>query len=437
MLPVRTVFHIYVGRKILPEHIYKNLRLRKLLKHAKAENAFYREHYAGSDISGVFVGSLSNLPATSKDILMDNFTGWISEDVKMSEVEKFVAENGNEALFMDKYRICSSSGTSKRMFYSPESPRDFLTETIIGSNAIMPTLSDALNVFFSGKKLTYIFPLSAPFSLSMCSAEFGSLLKKNRVKTFDVSVSADELVKMLNEENPIVVGSYLLTLLEISERRNLNIRPMFLFTSGDTLRPEQRKVIEDAFGCPLTSIYASTECGIIAYSSSNTYKTDRDIIIEFMDENDCEIAEGDVSDHIYVTCLWKKDAPVIRYRLDDKCLLINRKSGEFVPVGRDTPLILIKHEGKEIKINGYSILKIAEDYNSKVNDQIIVYKNGVITLNVKGNDSDAEFFVLNFTRDLRAAFNEKYGFEPVIKMVTGNFEKQRSGKFAELIYREE
>lgn len=327
------------------------------------------------------------------------------------------------------------------MFYSLETMRDFNAETLKGMVAVLPTLKSLFTIGLSRRPICFIIPKAAPYSFSMC-CEYGiTLLDNEKSHAIDVSMPIDDIVDELNKSNPVALGGYILTFLELCDeidRKKLTVHPKYIFTTGDTYKPEQRKLIERKFKSRSIGIYASTECGIMAFADTDeTYKIDEDIIIELMDKNDEPIKQGEVSDHVYVTCLWRKDTPIIRYRLDDKVLLAgDGKNPRIQPTGRDTPYVVFVKDGREIKVNGYSILKISETYNRKVNCQLVVDKNANIGINVTGDEEECLYYKENLICDLSSYLEKVHGITPVFYDVDGPFSMLSSGKFSELIYKE-
>lgn len=442
-MPIGMAIVTIAKRIVGVPYSYKKRSFKKLIKNAYKNNDFYKAHYKDIDLNNITLDNISSLPFVTKDLLMDHFPDWVSDpDVKFDEVEKFVSDSSNFGkLYLNKYKICSSSGTSKRMFYSLETIRDFDAETLKGLVAVLPTLKSLLTILFSRRPICYIIPKAAPYSFSMCCERVVELLNNNKSHAIDVTLPIDDIVDEINRSNPIALGGYILTFLELCDevdKKKVITRPKYIFTTGDTYKLEQRKLIESKFECQSLGIYASTECGIMAFADKDeTYKIDEDIIIELMDKEDNPIKQGEISDHIYVTCLWRQDSPIIRYRLDDKVMLVKGGNNPVIqPMGRDTPYVVFEKDGREIKVNGYGILKISEDYNQKVNSQLIVDKHANIGINVVGEEEECSKYKENLIRELTAYLEEVHGISPKFYDVHGPFGKLRSGKFSELIYKE-
>jgi len=440
--PHREAIKMLFSRRFVPARIYKRRELKKILKIASC-NPFYKKHYEGIDLNKITPETISELPYVTKDILMDNFEDWINDDdVHLDELVEFAGnpDNYNKA-YHNKYHVCSSSGTSKRVFYSLEGQKDFERETLMGTFAGVPTPHGRVRTALGKRPAILIIPMAAPYSFSMCCEYFLDFTDNKDTKCIDVCTPIEEIVEELNKSDPYVLAGYILSLLELAdeaEKGNLKIRPYVIFTTGDTYKKDQRRRIETIFNCRSVGIYASTECGIMAQAGhASFYDVNHEIIIEPVDENDNPIEEGEISDHIFVTCLWRKDFPIIRYRLDDKCVLVESGAKmKLLPAGRDTPRIIVEQNGKTAKINGYGILNITEELGTKVNSQMVIDRYCNIGINVSGAPEDCERYIEEAENRVRQYIIEKYDVIPNFYRLDGPFEKQKSGKYAELIYKE-
>ena len=96
-----------------------------------------------------------------------------------------------------------------------------------------------------------------------------------------------------------------------------------IITTSEVLYPWQRKQIEDAFRCPVIDEYGANETGIMAYScpEGNLHLMDENLYVEVIKD---EGAGPDELGEIVVTQLHHRSAPLIRYRIGDVALGIDR-----------------------------------------------------------------------------------------------------------------
>jgi phenylacetate-CoA ligase len=120
-----------------------------------------------------------------------------------------------------------------------------------------------------------------------------------------------------------------------------------VFTTGETLYPDQREAIEAAFGAPVANGYGSRDAGFIAHQckEGSLHVSAEDIIVELVGPDDRPVAAGE-NGEIVITHMATDDFPFIRYRTGDIALASGRRCacGRGLPVldevhGRSTDFI--------------------------------------------------------------------------------------------------
>lgn len=104
-----------------------------------------------------------------------------------------------------------------------------------------------------------------------------------------------------------------------------------VFTTGETLYPDQREVIERTFAAPVANGYGSRDAGFIAHQCprGSLHVSSEHIVIEIIGAGDRPVAPGETGE-IVVTHLATDDFPFIRYRTGD----VATASGAACPCGR-------------------------------------------------------------------------------------------------------
>jgi phenylacetate-coenzyme A ligase PaaK-like adenylate-forming protein len=144
-----------------------------------------------------------------------------------------------------------------------------------------------------------------------------------RFRPVPVTLPIAEIVGRLNDLQPLGLYGYPSMLARLAAEKNegrLRISPMSVTANSETLRAEQRRVVREAFGVPLSNTYGNTE-GLVGVSPPDdpviTFATDA-CIVELVDSHDRPVATGATSDAILVTNLFNPVQPLIRYRIDDR-----------------------------------------------------------------------------------------------------------------------
>ncbi len=98
-----------------------------------------------------------------------------------------------------------------------------------------------------------------------------------------------------------------------------------VFVTGEVTDDRQREILGRYFGVPIVDGYGSRDGGFIAHQcpSGSMHVMDQNVILEILDGNGAEVAEGAVGE-IVITHLDAHAMPLIRYRTGD---MATRRSG--------------------------------------------------------------------------------------------------------------
>jgi phenylacetate-CoA ligase len=150
----------------------------------------------------------------------------------------------------------------------------------------------------------------------------------------------DQYLETIERVRPKMLFGYasaLALLAQHAERRGCEMRrcgAKVAFTTGETLYPPQRDVIERVFGAPVANGYGARDAGFIAHQcpSGSLHLSAEHIVVEIVDEDGEAVAPGRQGE-IVVTHLATRDFPFIRYRTGDMAVM----STEPCPCGRGLP----------------------------------------------------------------------------------------------------
>jgi len=121
------------------------------------------------------------------------------------------------------------------------------------------------------------------------------------------------------------------------QRQELRIRPVAVKTTADVLSEERRKIIEQAFGCPVYNFYGSREINNLAVecpARCGLHVNALSRYIEIVDEN-CKAVPLGVPGRILITNLTNYFMPFLRYEIED----ISSWTGTACSCGRPFPLL--------------------------------------------------------------------------------------------------
>ncbi len=161
-----------------------------------------------------------------------------------------------------------------------------------------------------------------------------------------------------------------------------------VFTTGEPLYPEQRKIIHEAFKVPVANEFGSRDIGFTAHQSpeGQMLLMSESHILEILDKNDQPVAAGKTGEAV-ITGLCSQAQPFIRYRTgdfikatDESCVAGRGLHVLGEVVGRSTDFI-IKKDGSVLHalaviyvtraIEGIESFKIIQHTTSELEVQVV------------------------------------------------------------------
>lgn len=297
-------------------------RLRALLGHAVEQSPFHRERLAEIDPGRFELDDLAQLPVMTKGDMMAHFDDVVTDRrLTRTVVEKTIAATGETPIpaFGEFLVLTSggSSGTRGIFVYDADAIAEFV--------ALSMRQTRALSAIFGPPPADAVVVLLAAGSAIHATSVGRLIAVGGPVRSVSVPVTLPfaELLARVQQLEPFAILGYasVLTRLAAEQKRGrLNIHPVGLTASSETLLPEMRAEIETVFGVPMIDLYGSTE-GLIGLSAPGdaaiAFASDS-CIVEFVDENDQPVAPGVTADAALVTNLYNRVQPLIRYRIDDR-----------------------------------------------------------------------------------------------------------------------
>jgi phenylacetate-CoA ligase len=134
----------------------------------------------------------------------------------------------------------------------------------------------------------------------------------------DPRVPIDEIVKALNRSKPDVIYGFTSVLEDLCLSNVPKIRPRLIFSHGELLTEQSRRLLEDVFGAEVCDTYGSTEFWRLAFECnehSGLHLITDCAVVECVKDGDV-VACGE-SGEVVVTGLYNYVMPLIRYELGD------------------------------------------------------------------------------------------------------------------------
>lgn len=324
-------------------HAHQRQRLVAIVRHAAAHSPYYRERFAGVELSDDF--DLRALPRLDKPTMLENFDDLVTDRrLTLARVECHLSElEGSkprrEPMLFGEFRTMASGGTSGRrgvFVYG----RDDWTEVLAGGPMRAQKAYYNFGPRFPRRRLVTIF---ADHPLHMTGRLNRSLdVGAHRFLRLDARSPIGDLVKALNAFRPEGLTTYPSTAALLAEHQlagELRIAPQMIFTSGEVRTPEMEKRIVAAwsrtpfnnYGVTETSAYSAVECD----RHTGLHLFEDQVLIEVVDDDYRPVPDGEQGSRLLVTNLYNRTQPLIRYELNDLVTL----SPAPCPCGRPFPLL--------------------------------------------------------------------------------------------------
>lgn len=374
-------------------------RLNDLVAYAKANSPYYKELY--KEIGETF--SLTDLPATNKVALMENFDNWMTDrNVTKKKVDHFMSDLSNVGKKMDgKYLVYTTSGSTGNPCVVLYDEATINVASAIGVLRSFARRQDMKEFMRQGKKNAALFA-DGGFYLASGSVKYNlnkMPWKKNKMKTYDVRNKTQDIVDMLNEYQPTMIGSYP-TALELlayeQESGNLNVSPVIIMTGGENLSDEVRERLSKVFNCYVQTNYSCTEGGTVACECTehHFHVNDDWVILEAVDKNNQPVPFGTQSSKVLLTNLANKVCPLIRFEITDRIVMHN----EPCACGNTRPWLTIEGRTDDIltfenniKIAPLSLYAIIKEIHEIQRFQLIQVKRNELELRLIANDKKKAF----------------------------------------------
>jgi phenylacetate-coenzyme A ligase PaaK-like adenylate-forming protein len=291
-------------------------RLAALVRHAVAASPYYRE-MLGPDPAGV---PLDQLPTLSKATLMARFDDIVTDRrFGSARVQAHLAgPHATEPL--DGHLVVATSGSTGApavfVYSGPE-----MASAVAG---LMRTI-----ILFGVTPETRLVGIGAPSARHISRHLVAGLLagRPSTAPRLSVTTPMPELVAALNEYQPEAFptnASMAGLLAEEQLAGRLRIAPRIVACTGETLTADMRVRIRAAWGIEPHELYATTEAGVLASTSTRQaglHLWEDHALIEVVDATGAPVPPGVPGHRVLVTNLVNRVQPLIRYELSDSVTL--------------------------------------------------------------------------------------------------------------------
>ena len=300
-------------------------RLRRLLATAIQRSAFHARRLSGLDPARFELADLPGLPVMTKTQMMDHFDELITgRRLTREAAERALAATRTDPQPLPGGYLCMATGGSsgqRGIFaYDPASVAEFVSLIFRTRLAALGVAARPGPVQLPEVTFAMVGASSAVHGTVFVPAMLaGSPL---RFASAPVTLPVAEIVARLNRLQPHGLFGYPSMLARLAAEQQagpLAIAPQMVNCTAETLQPEFRAAISQAFGAPIFNTFATTE-GLFGSSGPDdpaiTLATDS-CIVELVDAAGRPVPPGTPSAKVLVTNLYNHLQPLIRYELND------------------------------------------------------------------------------------------------------------------------
>ena len=380
---LKLLFKLYQSKKRLTisrEELekYQKKKMTEILLYAYDHSTYYRKRFEEKNISRKDIGliPIENYPSLTKKELMKNFNEIVCTDVDINEMRSFdVNPDNNNKLYKDKYHIVHSSGTTEKpgyFIYDEKAWQQMLIATIRAALWDM-SMKEIIKLLSKKPRIVYIAETDGRYGGAMAVSD-GIAGVKAKQLFLDIKMPLDEWIDKISKFQPnIIIGypSAIKILMESVARGEIKTNLFRIISCGEPLSKNLRDCFTKTFKCKVINFYGASESLALGVEVGN-----EDEMYLFDDMNYIEILE----DGIYITCLYNKIQPLIRYKISDKVTL--HGISKHVPLttvtnilGRNEDLLWFKDKnGKKeflhpLSVEGFCIDGMLDYQFRKTNDQ--------------------------------------------------------------------
>jgi len=390
-------------------------KLQKLLHHAYTHVPYYRRLFESVGVTPgdiQTVADLSVIPITTKATLRE------------LPLDQITAQNFDLNTCI-KDRTSGSTGMPLNFFFTKDEMDIRALVEIRMLSSVGYKATDSTLVIIDDRHLgtKYWFQ-----RLGILRREYDSILNP-----------VEEQIERIQNMKPDIIWALTSNMALIASRMKTNnipgVRPKAIYTSGEFLDHNRRKLIGSVFGVTPLDRYGSTECGGIAWecSAHMGYHINSDtVVVECM--NDGRHAQPGESGELIVTNLYSYAMPFIRYSVGDRGIL----SDKMCSCGRNLPLMQAI-EGRSVdfivledgtRISPYLVTCAIEDIPGIMRYQIIQESQKELTVNFIKSDGFSSETLNQIQTQCKGVVGDDVTIKPV---VVESLAHDNSGKFRVVI----
>lgn len=250
---------------------------------------------------------------------MERFDELVTDrSVRLADAEAFLRRNSGNEMFLDRYVVLATSGSTGRRGVFLFDRDDWLTALAM---ILRPFVWSGIARSWAWPPRTATIASTTPWHYS---ARVSAALKTRLFPALriDVAEPLPTIVRRLNDWRPDVLATYpsaLKQLVDEAAAGRLQIRPRSVGTSAEVLPASTRHRVQQVWGVRVFDTYGATEYAPIATECAfgRKHLLEDGAIIEIVDDRGRRVPPGEQGDRLLLTVFERHTQPLIRYEISD------------------------------------------------------------------------------------------------------------------------
>ena len=326
--------------------ILQDAKLRKLLRYADEHSAYYHRRFQEAGISKDLLSTLSlkAFPTMDKRELMEHFDDLVTDhQLTQASLRAFDEGNSQQKLFLDRYHIVHSSGSTgmPQYFVYDEAAWGAMLAGVVRGALWGMGLLEVAKFLASRPRILYIAATDGRYGGAMAVGDGIEGVGAKQL-FLDINTPLPEWTRTVRNYQPDMIIGYpsaIKILADLAQKESLPLQLKRVVSCGEPLNPGMRKYLQETLHTEVINFYGASESLALGVEGAN----DTNMTL-FDDLNIIEVIDGEM----YVTCLFNHVQPLIRYHITDHLTLCESEAGAFshaeLLLSRDEDMLWFEQE---------------------------------------------------------------------------------------------
>lgn len=325
MMPISMITDFLRLRRqaALPQRKVQTLqqkKLRDILQFSYEHSPYYHRIFeaAGITVANIRTVPITQFPTLDKETLIRNFDELVTDpEISQCDLARFDAEEKlSQKQYRGNYHLVHSSGSTglPRYFLYDDAAWSTMLQGIIRGALWGMSFPELIGLLCKRPRILYLAAVGGRYGGAMAVGDGIDGLGARQMQ-LDINTPLAQWKKTIQDFSPDVLIGYssaLKILAQLKQQGELELDVKRVVTCGEPLPGRLRCYLQEVFRAPVVNFYGASESlalGVETDPNEGMYLFDDLNFVEWIDGQ------------MYITCLYNRIQPLIRYRLTDTLVL--------------------------------------------------------------------------------------------------------------------